>query len=162
MKKIVTTVGILGAVILGSTQLFGDSLCKPDDLKTSNISLVDKTTTQEMSQTVFSCGTFETGTTAIPDSANRMIVMMTREAWQENGDGINIIEIQTDFFDGKRWMANVGGFTTDGGDRFEKGQLALTSYNDTSIPSGTNRLIRIRVLSKINLSSHVSLKFYTE
>jgi hypothetical protein len=100
----------------------------------------------------------------IPDGAIAMKVAVSRDAWTDKGDGIEVIKVTSDWFDGKEWQIDrgIGGFTTDGGVRLdEKGQISTESANEGYIPEGIGRKIRIRVISKSDFTSTVSVKFQT-
>lgn len=167
-KKAIITVAAVTVAAVSLGFFGGGSTCDPTGEKNLEIPLADKiesnTIKKELIVTSLHCGTFQAEALDIPDGAKRIVIALERQNWKDEGEGVDVIKVETDYFDGKEWHIDpnggIGGFTTDGGDRpDEKGQVALESFSDATLPKGTGRKIRVRVLAKTDLSSSVKVYF---
>lgn len=142
------TIAVIGLVTLGV--ISGGVLTNPEDTKTVQLDIKP-----EVSNRV------NVSTIDVPNGANRMRISLNRNNWQDLGEGVDVVSVQTSFFDGKQAIPGVGAFTTDGGNRLDgKGEVSTESYNDTPIPPGINRTIQIQITSAIELETEFKVEFY--
>lgn len=119
-----------------------------------------------LQKNIFSDG-ISTGTEiTIPDDAKLMCISVKRDGWDDKGNGINVLRVMSDFFDGDKWWlakansGGLGGLTTDGGVRLDEcGNPRLEDFNSTDIPAGRGRKIIIYIETKQVLSSEVAVYF---
>ena len=103
----------------------------------------------------------------IPDDAISAKIAVSRDAWEEKGDGHTVVEVFTEVWSDKINWGNHCGFTTDGGDRYfpneetKELELATESYNDCSLYDGTNRRVRVEIRAKETISTKVSITYTT-
>lgn len=148
-------------LIFGAAGVVYAVVDKPPCVGMSLDSLGYKTGRIEVMKKTFNTGSHNAEIT-IPDSATRIVIALSRNNWKEDGEGVDVVQVKTDYFDGKNWILghDLGGFTTDGGVRHDDcGNAATDSFNDSPIPEGTLRQIRIKVMAKDEFNSTLSVYF---
>lgn len=98
----------------------------------------------------------------IPDDAVRIKVSLSKENWPiETG----VIKVTSDYFDGTSWRLNSDAFgMTDDGTiaKDSDGVSILETYNESPLPPGTGRQIRLHINTKADLTSSLKVEFIKE
>lgn len=107
----------------------------------------------------FEVGVFSGDEIAIPDDATYAKVSMSRDGWIDQGEGVDVVSVVADIIVGKEIYKNACGFTTDGGNRFDHGEISPESSNHCPLPEGKDRKIKVSIDAKEDLQSKVSVTF---